>query len=408
MMSNYKKYAEYKDSGVDWLGEVPEHWKITPLNSISKLKSISNCIDKELLSVYLDKGVIRFNDVEATRTNVTSLDLSKYQLVEIGDLVLNNQQAWRGSVGVSQFEGIVSPAYIVLSLNKNLIDPIYANFLFRSSIGVYQYVIGSRGVGTIQRNLYYQHLKNAIFIFPPLHEQHLIANFLDRKTADIDKAISQKEQMIELLNERKQIVINNAVTRGLNPDVKLKDSGIDWIGEIPEHWEVRKLKYLARILNGKECDKQTEGKYPVYGSGGIFGWYDDYLHEGPTVLLGRKGTIDKPQLVYGPFWSVDTAFYTDINKDIISIEFFYYLCTIVRFDFYSSKTALPSMTQTDLYNIEFGIPTLSEQQEISNYIEQQTTKIDTTITQTEQEISLLKEYKASLIDSAVRGKICLV
>ena len=123
-----RRYESYKDSGVEWLGEIPSHWESFPLFVQAKISSITNHIDKELLSVYLDRGVVKFSDVDEKRTNVTSLDLSKYQLVRKGNLVLNNQQAWRGSVGISNYEGIVSPAYLILELS-NKFDPHYANYL---------------------------------------------------------------------------------------------------------------------------------------------------------------------------------------------------------------------------------------------------------------------------------------
>jgi len=144
MIDGLKPYPSYKDSGVPWLGEVPEHWQVTPLCAIARMKSITGVEDRKLLSVYLDRGVIPFSEVDEKRTNVTSEDLSKYQAVDPGDFVLNNQQAWRGSVGVSQHTGIVSPAYLVLALNP-VIDPAYANFLFRERAMVDQYLIGSRG-----------------------------------------------------------------------------------------------------------------------------------------------------------------------------------------------------------------------------------------------------------------------
>jgi len=236
--ATFQKYPAYKDSGVEWLGVVPSNWEVLPLFALTKLKSISNCPDLELLSVYLDLGVIRFSDIDAKRTNATSLDLSKYQKVEPGDFVLNNQQAWRGSVGVSNYEGIVSPAYIILSLSHKL-NPSFANYYFRNGAMVSQYLISSKGVGTIQRNLYWPQLRRTYVGIPSIEEQAAIATFLDDKTAKIDRAIAQKEQLIALLKERKQIIIQNAVTKGLDPNVKLKDSGVEWIGEIPEHWEVK-------------------------------------------------------------------------------------------------------------------------------------------------------------------------
>jgi len=233
----FEKYDAYKDSELPSFGSVPIHWEIVPLCSITTLKSITNVVNEELLSVYLDKGVIRFDDVTEKRTNVTSLDLSKYQLVEEGDFVLNNQQAWRGSVGVSIYRGIVSPAYLVLKLSPK-VDAKFANYFFRNSAMVSQYLINSKGVGTIQRNLYWQHLKRSDVVLPPREEQIEIAEFLNQKTAEIDQAIAIKEQQIALLNERKQIVIQKAVTQGLDPNVTMKDSGVEWIGQIPEHWEI--------------------------------------------------------------------------------------------------------------------------------------------------------------------------
>ena len=211
--------------------------------------------------------------------------------------------------------------------------------------------------------------------------------------------------MIKLLNEQKAGIINDAVTKGLDTNVKMKSSGIEWLGDIPEHWEVLRLKYVAKIKNGSDCDKKLEGKYPVYGSGGIFGWNESFLYDKPSVLLGRKGTIDKPILVTEPFWTVDTAFYTKINTDFVEVLFFYYLCCNIPFGSYSSKTALPSMTQTSLYQVKFGIPPLSEQQQIVSYIETETAKLNKAIATIEKEIALVQEYKTALIAEAVTGKI---
>ena len=263
-------YEAYKDSGVEWLGEVPSHWKSYPLCAKSNLKSVSNNENEELLSVYLDRGVIKFDEVDAKRTNVTSLDLSKYQLVEPGDFVLNNQQAWRGSVGISKYRGIVSPAYLILSISQD-ISPEFGNYLFRDGAMVANYLVCSKGVGTIQRNLYWPQLKRTLLFYPSLEEQTLIANFLDQKTAQIDEAIAIKEQQIALLKERKQIIIQKAVTQGLDPDVPIKDSGVDWIGEIPAHWEVKKLRYLGETQNGISAGAEYFGEgFPFVSYGDVY------------------------------------------------------------------------------------------------------------------------------------------
>ncbi|HIB49504.1 MAG TPA: restriction endonuclease subunit S [Flavobacteriaceae bacterium] len=428
-----QRYEKYKDSGVEWLGDIPEHWEVLPLFALTKIKSITNNNGLELLSVYLDRGVIRFSDVTEKRTNVTSLDLSKYQLVEAGDFVLNNQQAWRGSVGVSNYTGIVSPAYIVLSLSNNL-NPIFANYLFRDGSMVSQYLINSKGVGTIQRNLYWPSLRRSNISLPPLSEQTKIAQFLDDKTTKIDEAITIKEQQISLLKERKQILIHKAVTRGLDDSVTLKDSGVEWIGKIPAHWEVKKLKYVLKTqgrigfkgyttsdLVDKDKGALTLGashldwegniilKKPVYIS-----WKKYYespeimVSKGDVIIVQRGSTCGKVALIdndYGP---------TTINPSLVLLkeiighpQYMFLGIKVVLNGILNlvSKTAIPMLSQFQIDNIEIPFPNKKEQKEISAYIDIASQKIETAIGLKEQEIEMLKEYKSSLINSVVTGKV---
>ena len=386
-MMNYPKYESYKDSGIDWLGEIPSDWEIYPLNAQSKIKSIINNHDEELLSVYLDKGVIRFDDVEAKRTNVTSLDLSKYQLVEYGDFVLNNQQAWRGSVGVSKLKGIVSPAYIILELSKKF-DTDYANYLFRDSSMVAHYLVSSRGVGTIQRNLYWPQFKNTPVFIPSIAEQTLIAKFLNQKTAQIDEAIRIKEKQIELLKEQKQIMIQNAVTKGLDPNVRMKDSGVDWIGEIPEHWEIKKLGSL--LANYSVKNKASLPLLSITREKGIILRDTNDLESNhnfiPDDLSGYK-MIKKDQFGMNKMkaWQgsygiseytgiVSPAYYIfDISLDLYPNFFHHAIRSKVYISFFGSASDGVRIGQWDLSrsrmsNIPFIIPTLGEQRRIVQHI----------------------------------------
>lgn len=182
-----------------------------------------------------------------------------------------------------------------------------------------------------------------------------------------------------------------------------KDSGLEWIGKIPEHWDVKKLKFISKICNGQDQKAVIDdnGIYPIYGSGGIFGKAKSFLFDQPSVLLGRKGTIDKPQYVVEPFWTVDTSYYTKI-KDGFSTRLFYYLCTTINFELYKYGSAIPSMTQGHLNEIKFSIPnTLDEQTAIANYLDHKTTQIDTLIAKKEQFISLLQEERTAVINQAV-------
>ena len=202
-MSGYQSYTAYASL---WNESLPSHWSVLPMYALAKEKSICGCVDLPLLSVYLDVGVIPFSAKAEKRTNVTSKDLSKYQRVDCGDFVLNNQQAWRGSVGISFDTGIVSPAYIVLSMN-DMLNSRYANYLLRSRIMVDQYLMNSKSVGSIQRNIYWPALKRTSVLVPPREEQDQIVRFLDWKVSGINKLIAVKQKQIATLKEFMQAEI---------------------------------------------------------------------------------------------------------------------------------------------------------------------------------------------------------
>lgn len=416
-----RRYESYKDSGVEWLGDVPSHWESFPLFVQAKISSITNHIDKELLSVYLDRGVVRFSDVDEKRTNVTSFDLSKYQLVRKGNLVLNNQQAWRGSVGVSSYEGIVSPAYLILELS-NKFDPHYANYLFRNGSMVSHYLIASKGVGTIQRNLYWGNLRRAPIFIPPLSEQQKIAQFLDDKTAKIDQAVDLAEKQIALLKEHKQILIQNAVTRGLNPDVPLKDSGVEWIGQVPEHWEVKKMKFLFKdtsIKNKPDATllsvTQNRGVIPrnwleertVMPSGNLetfkFIQKDDFAislrsFEGGLEICHHDGIIS-------PAYTV-----LKYDKKFLNNGYYKYLFKCQKFisEMQTSIVGIREGKNISYEELKYSflpIPQIIEQQKIAQFLDEKTAKIDQAIALKTAHIEKLKEYKSVLINDVVTGKV---
>lgn len=423
-----RRYESYKDSGVEWLGDVPSHWESFPLFVQAKISSITNHIDKELLSVYLDRGVVRFSDVDEKRTNVTSFDLSKYQLVRKGNLVLNNQQAWRGSVGVSSYEGIVSPAYLILELS-NKFDPHYANYLFRNGSMVSHYLIASKGVGTIQRNLYWGNLRRAPIFIPPLSEQQKIAQFLDEKTAKINQAVDLAEKQIALLKEHKQILIQNAVTRGLNPDVLLKDSGVEWIGQVPEHWEVKKLKFVSKI-NQHTLPENTNGslsiKYVDIGSVSFENCIEkveNFLfknapsrarrlaNRGDIVVSTVRTYLKAITMVKEEHQDCifSTGFAVITSNECLEDNFFELYAKSDAFteqvSVFSKGMSYPAINSTDLSNLWITVPPISEQQKIADYLETQVSKINQAIALKKAHIEKLKEYKSVLINDVVTGKV---
>ncbi|WP_020212449.1 restriction endonuclease subunit S [Flavobacterium rivuli] len=184
---------------------------------------------------------------------------------------------------------------------------------------------------------------------------------------------------------------------------KYKPSNIEWIGDIPEHWEIKVLKRLAKICNGQDHKKvwDANGQFPIIGTGGTFGYTDSYLHEGPSVILGRKGTIDKPQYMEAPFWSVDTAYYTEIFPST-NPRYFYYLCTTINFELYKYGSAVPSMSQEVLNQIPFSVTNaLEEQMEIANYLDRKTQEIDQLIEAKKQLIQLFEEEKTTIISQLI-------
>ena len=310
----------------------------------------------------------------------------------------------------------------------------FANYLLRDREMVAQYLINSKGVGTIQRNLYYPFLKRALTVVPPRDEQIAIANFLDDKVSKIDEAIAQKEQLIQLLNERKQIIIQNAVTKGLNPNAPMKDSGIEWIGKTPEHWEVKKLKYLGYFINGYAFPSGdfTENGIRVMKISNIqtmqVDWQDSsYVGEKywrkcknfrvldgdlvfaltrPVISTGIKATIYRgtDQILLNQRNSVLRT------KGNVSLSWLYF--TMLTDDFVGAFQAeidntgqQPNISTYSIGELAISYPPINEQEKIQHEIESLSIKIDKAIKLSLTVIDKLKEYKSTLINSVVTGKI---
>lgn len=220
--------------------------------------------------------------------------------------------------------------------------------------------------------------------------------------------IAKQEKLIELLEEQRKSVISHAVTKGLDPNAPMKDSGVEWLGELPAHWKLGRLKNIVSIKNGLDYKgfeiEKSNKSYPVYGSGGIFTYSSKYIYNQESVLFGRKGTINKPLYVTSPFWTIDTMFYSQIKHNVHG-KYVYYQALGFPYDRYSSNTALPSMTQTDLLNLFVTIPSILEQVKITTFLDTENLRFDNLISKQKLLIEKLKEYRASVISHAVTGKI---
>lgn len=429
----FEKYPTYKDSGVEWLGEVPEHWNIVSLGSLLQLKSDKNHPEYDVLSVYREHGVIK-KDSRDDNHNATSLDTSTYKALKPGDLVVNKMKAWQGSMGISPFKGIVSPAYITCEVTSKNIHSSFLHTLLRCNIYVGEYNRLSYGVRVGQWDMHFEDFKRIPLAIPTTSEQIAIANFLDKKTIQIDQAIAQKEKQIELLKERRQVLIHKAVTRGLNPDVKLKDSGVEWIGEIPEHWECVKMKFITQfILDG------THGSYPRVEYGyrllsvrniinDCFVYREDdsrvserhfkeissrfQVTQNDIQLAIVGATLGKVAIVEDmiePFVTQRSVATIRVLENKCNSRFLFFYLKTGLFQSYlwlnAGFSAQPGVYLGTIKDSNVPLPCLLEQNEILSYLNNVTNKFKVAIASKEKEIEKLKEYKATLINSAVTGKI---
>ncbi len=398
----FKQYPSYKNSGVEWLGDVPEHWGVNRLGVHFKNRK-EKVSDKDFKPLSVTKhGIVPQLEHAAKSDNGDNR-----KLVRKGDYVINSRSDRKGSSGLADLDGSVSLINIVLTPFKT-IHPKFSHYLLRSYLFQEEFYKYGHGIVADLWTTNYEDMRNIHLALPSVSEQTQISNFLEQETTRIDTLIAKQEKLIELLEEQRKSIISHAVTKGLNPNAPMKDSGVEWLGNVPEHWKIGRLKNLLSINNGSDYKEfevaNSENSYPVYGSGGVFTYSSKYIYDQESVLLGRKGTINKPLYVTSPFWAVDTMFYSQVKQGVHG-KYVYYQALGFPYDRYSSNTALPSMTQTDLLNLSVAIPSVSEQIEITQFLDNENTKFDKLIGTQSQLIEKLKEYRASIISHAVTGKI---
>lgn len=419
-MSGYQSYTAYASL---WNESLPSHWSVLPMYALAKEKSICGCVDLPLLSVYLDVGVIPFSAKAEKRTNVTSKDLSKYQRVDCGDFVLNNQQAWRGSVGISFDTGIVSPAYIVLSMN-DMLNSRYANYLLRSRIMVDQYLINSKSVGSIQRNIYWPALKRTSVLVPPRDEQDQIVRFLDWKVSNINKLINIKKKEIKAIDALKRSTVSHAITRGLTADAPMKYSGVKWLGDIPQRWYTVPLYAIAQVKSINNCIDLP--LMSVYLDAGVVPFVE---REEKRTNATSKDLTNYQRVDPGDFvlnnqqaWrgSVGVSFHSGIvspayivlslNNTLDSHYANYLFRSRCMVDQYLVISHGVGSIQRNLYwsalkRVVVPIPSKKEQMEIVEYLDGLNNKFDATIKKLTEEVAVLEEYKNKIIADTVTGKI---
>lgn len=412
-----KRYSEYKDSGVKWIGEIPGHWKIMRLRAYLSMYSEKNHPDKQLLSVTRESGVIvRNTESKEENHNYIPDDLSGYKLVRIGDFAINKMKSWQGSYGVSNFEGIVSPAYYVCKLKFPYKD-FFSNAI-RCKAYIPFFTQYSKGIRVDQWDLSPIALKNIPFFEPPLPEQQAIVTYLDTKVAKIDEYISIAEKKISALEELKQTIIAEAVTRGIHKDVPMKDSGVKWIGMIPEHWKVHKIRSHFKERRVKVSDKDFQAL--SVAKIGIVPQLEDacktdngdnrkQVLKGDFVVNSRSdrkgscgispldGSVSLINIVLRPF-NILQEYVHYLFRSHNYIEEFYRNGRGIVADLWTTR-------YSEMRNIQIPVPPLSEQQEIVTYIEAKVANINQLCQAERSQIEKLKEYKQRLISDVVTGKV---
>lgn len=390
-----------KDSGIQWIGDIPESWKILKIGMFYiERKQKVNDIDYPPLSVTM-KGIL-----PQLSTVAKSDAHDDRKLVCKGDFAINSRSDRRGSCGISDYDGSVSLINIVLQPLSH-INPKFYSWLFTSSMFSDEFYKWGHGIVNDLWTTNWQDMKHISIPVPSTEEQKRIADFLDKKCGEIDNIITRTKATIEEYKKLKQSVITQAVTKGIRKNRPMKDSGIDWIGDIPQEWKLVQLKRFTNIGNGKEIKKELDkndiGAYPVYGSGGIFKYTNEYMYDGICVMFGRKGTIGKPLYVEDRFWIVDTMYFLTYGSKL-NAKYNYYQLNSFDWGQHITQTALPSIVASDIVSCKFPIPTIDEQQEIVSYLDEKCSEIDKLIQKKEQLLDELENYKKSLIYEYVTGK----
>lgn len=414
--------------------EIPTHWELKRAKQLFKTIDVRSSTGKEeLLSVTANLGVVKRADANVTMFKAESY--IGYKLCWPEDLAVNSLWAWQKGLGFSWHHGIISTAYSVYRLrNKQGYNYKYYNYYVRSSAFSWELRVRSKGIWRSRYQLLDVNFFDSPMICPPKEEQNQIVRYLDSKLAKINKFIRNKKRLIELLKEQKQAVINQAVTKGLDPDAKMKPSGVDWLGDVPERWKISKLGYLGRLQNGISETSSFFGKgSPFISYGDVYNneclpqniigmansnkkQQETYSIKSGDVLFTRTSeTIEEVGLASTCLKTIDEAVFSGFlirfrpYNNILDINYskYYFRSHVVRNSLVNDMNVVTraSLSQTILRNVIVILPPKIEQKSIHQYLEEKIGRIEKTIDRIRKEIDLITEYRISLISAVVTGKV---
>lgn len=406
MIDGLRPYPETRRSGLPWLGDVPAHWDVRRNGRLFGPRRETGFPDLPVLEVSLRSGV-RVRDFESGARKQQIADRSKYQRAVRDDIAYNMMRMWQGAVGVAPMDGLVSPAYVVARPFEET-DAAYYAYLFRTSAYMREVDTFSRGIVPDRNRLYWESFKQMPSVYPPLDEQRLIVRFLDWHGAQTAKLIRAKKKIIALLNEQKQGIIHRAATRGLDPNVRLKPSGIPWLGDMPEGWKVKRLKDLVRLQSGEGITAvaiETAGPFPVFGGNGQRGYTSRFTHDGDFVLIGRQGALcGNINYVSGRFFASEHAIVAR-PKTEFNTRWLGELLRLMNLNQYSISAAQPGLAVERISPLRVPFPPISAQHELVQAFDSETADLNRAANHTDREIALVQQFRTRLIADVVTGKL---
>ena len=406
MIPALKSYPTYKPSGVEWLGDVPEHWQMVPNRALMRLKKelVGSKSDEYLLLSLTKRGVVA-RDMENPEGKFPA-QFDSYQVIEPGDLIfcLFDIDETPRAVGLSSLHGMITGAYTrVVCADETARRFVYLLYMaLDNGKHLKPLYTGLRKVITKSTFL------SAKMPLPSPPEQAAIVRYLDHADRRIRRHIHAKQKLVKLLEEQKQALIHQSVTRGLDPNVRLKPSGVEWLGDVPEHWAVRRVKTLCSMRSGESITAEsieTTGEYPVYGGNGLRGYASSYTHDGAFALIGRQGALcGNVHVARGKFWASEHAVVATLDRGHV-LDWFGAILRVMNLNQYSIAAAQPGLSVERVLNLRVSVPPMQEQEGIANHIERDTADIDTALAPARRQIDLLQEYRTRLIADVVTGKL---
>ena len=415
-----KPYPAYRPSGVGWLGEIPAHWEVKRLKTIAEIRYGLGQPPRESpdgMPLVRATNVYRghITDEDMLFVDPADVPAGRRAFLSTGDIVVVRSGAYTADSAIipKKYEGAIAGYDMVVTV-KEAKSEFIAAALLSPYIRDAQLIVTS--ARSAQPHLNAEELRDALVLLPPLPEQRAIADFLDRETTRIDALVDKKERLIELLHEKRTALITRAVTRGLESRRPMKDSGIEWLGEIPAHWEVKRLAWLTECLDGQRVPLNAEersdmnGEFPYWGANSIVDYVDRWLFHEDLVLLGEDGAPffdrnrDVAFAVSGKIW-VNNHAHVLRPRPAVYPRFLASVLNCVDYRVFIGGTTRDKLTQGDMNSIPIQFPSIIEQRAIAEFLDQETAKLDALVAKVREAVDRLRELRTALISAAVTGRI---